>query len=52
MSNDQKPNPLIEILKRKKINNQGKFNPNQGNSGKPQKGFGGSAVVRKTGRGR
>jgi hypothetical protein len=51
---DDKNNKLLEILARKKAqqnNNSGNFNPNNGKKIKPQKGFGGPAVTRKTGRG-
>lgn len=53
MSDEKKKNPFEEILKRKQQNqHQGNFNPNNGKTMKPQKGFGGPSVVRKTGRGR
>ena len=52
---DNKPiSQLAEILARKKAlqtNNKGQFNPNNGMHGKPNKGFGGPKITRKTGRG-
>lgn len=48
--NDKKPNPLAKILADKKAN---QFNNQQfSKAPKPSKGFGGSAVVRRSGRGR
>ena len=53
MSEEKKPNQLEEILKRKQQSqNKGSFNPNTGKNMKPQKGFGGPSVVRRTGRGK
>ena len=53
--NEEKPNKMMEILARKKAqqqNHKGGFNPNNGTKGKVNsKGFGGPAVTRKTGRG-
>lgn len=55
MDEKDKNNKLLEILARKKAmqsNNSGNnFNPTNGKKIKPQKGFGGPAVTRKTGRG-
>jgi len=52
---EEKKNPMMEILARKKAqqqNHKGNFNPKNGQSGKVNsKGFGGPAVTRKTGRG-
>lgn len=52
---DDKKNPIAEILARKKQQQQGHkagFNPNTGPKGKVNsKGFGGTTVTRKTGRG-
>lgn len=52
---EEKPNKIMEILARKKAQQQGHkggFNPNNGQQGKVNsKGFGGPAVTRKAGRG-
>ena len=52
---DDKPNKMMEILARKKAqqqNHKGGFNPSTGTKGKVNsKGFGGPAVTKKTGRG-
>lgn len=47
-------NQLNEILKKKKAlhSPQNGFNANNGKGMKPQKGFGGPSVMRKSGRGR
>jgi len=55
MSNEEKKNPIADILARKKAQqngHQGNFNPKNAPKGKINtKGFGGPAVTRKTGRG-
>lgn len=52
---EEKKNPIMDILARKKAQQQGHkggFNPSNGQKGKVNsKGFGGPAVTRKTGRG-
>jgi hypothetical protein len=52
---EEKKNPIMDILARKKANQNAKqsnFNPNNGPKGKINtKGFGGPTVTRKTGRG-
>ena len=52
---EEKKNPILDILAKKKAQQQGQraaFNPNNGPKGKVNtKGFGGPAVTRKTGRG-
>ena len=52
---EEKKNPMMEILARKKAQQQGHkggFNPSQGQQGKVNsKGFGGPATTRKAGRG-
>jgi hypothetical protein len=52
---EEKPNKMMEILARKKAqqqNHNAGFNPNSGPKGKVNsKGFGGPAVTKKTGRG-
>lgn len=55
MSDNEKKNPIADILARKRVQqqgNKGNFNPSDGPKGKVNtKGFGGPAVTRKTGRG-
>lgn len=52
---EQKTNKMMEILARKKAqqqNHKGGFNPSNGPQGKVNsKGFGGTAVTKKAGRG-
>lgn len=52
---EEKPNKMMEILARKKLqqqNHKGGFNPHNAPKGKVNtKGFGGPAVTRKAGRG-
>jgi hypothetical protein len=48
--NEKKPNPLASILANKKANQFN--NQNFSKTPKPSKGFGGAAMVRRTGRGR
>lgn len=52
---EQKKNPIMDILARKKAQNQkhkNEFHPINGQQGKVNsKGFGGPGVTRKTGRG-
>jgi hypothetical protein len=54
MSNDKNKNPLLDILARKKAQQQGVqngFNPTQVKQLKGQKGSGKPSVMRKQGRG-
>lgn len=51
---EDKNNKMLEILARKKAmqsNKSGDFNPTNSKKIKPQKGFSGPSVTRKTGRG-
>lgn len=54
MSDEKKPNPLAAILANKKAKqlNNNPFQNNKGGKGpKPSKGFGGPAMIRRSGRG-